>query len=375
MRGDLLNQRGRFLRTLALVLVTALLGGLLAGCDPGVPDVTGKTPADAVRVLQDAGYKLGNVSYGFKDGAELGVIISQSPAAGERAKDGAKIDLQVNGNDGTTAIVPNVIQQTQTTAVQAVKTSALTPVVSYQYSDTVAKDIVITQSPTGGYKAGIGAPVIVVVSQGKAPAKAPVPGVTGKKQTDAESAIKSAGFTPKVYTGYSSKFAKGLVILQIPESGTQASPGSTVEIVVSLGAGTGAIKVPNVIGKKEADAVNAIKSAGLVAKVFRSNSETAPAGTVMLQSPEPGTTTGRGSQVALVISLGKAASGTVAVPNVMGKSQADAEAALSAAGFTVALESVPSSTVAPGTVGYQFPAGGDSAPKGTSVLIAISAAP
>jgi len=359
----------RILHGLAIVLAVALVAIVLTGCGAGVPDVTGMQPDDAVRALQDAGYKLGQVSYGSAGGVALGAVISQSPAAGERAEDGAAIDLQLNGNDGKTAIVPDVIEQTETTAVEAVKTSGLTPVVSYQYIDTIPAEEVITQSPTGGNKAGIGAPVIIVVSQGKAPEKVAVPKVTGKKQADAESALKAAGFVPKVYSIYNSKVAKGLVGFQVPDAGAKVSPGSTVEIAVSLGAGTGSIKVPNVVGKKEADATGAIKSAGLVANVFYADSGTVSKGVVISQSPDSGTTTGKGSQVAIVVSRG--AEAEPVVPNVTGMTQTDASAALAAAGFTVTAQEVVNAAPA-GTVVYQFPQADATAASGSSVLIAIA---
>lgn len=366
-----MNRRTR-LGAIALMLALTLVATLLAGCGKGVPEVTGMTPADAVRTLEDAGYKLGDVSYGSQGGVALGAVMSQTPAAGERAKDGTAVDLQINGNDGKTAIVPNVIQQTQTTAVEAVETCGLHPVVSFQYIDTIAKDEVITQSPTGGNKAGIGAPVIIVVSQGKAPEKKAVPDVMGKKQADAESALESAGFVAKVYSIYSSKVAKGVVGFQVPDAGAMVSPGSTVEIAVSLGPGTGSIKVPNVIGKKEADATGAIKSAGLVANVFYADSDTVAKGIVINQSPDASTSTGKGSQVAIVVSRGKPAAEPT-VPDVTGKTQADATAALGAAGFTVTTEQVVS-TSTPGSVVYQFPEAGAPAASGSSVLIAIAKA-
>ncbi len=359
---------------LAAVAFAALLAVMpLSGCGgPKVPDVVGKQPADAIRTLEDAGYKLGRVSYGSTPGAQLGSIGSQSPAAGEKLREGQPVDLQVNAYDDTTAIVPDVIEQPQSTAEDIVKQCGLLPVVSFQYIETVAKDEVITQSPSPGAKAGIGAPVILVVSAGPQPEKTAVPNVVGKAEADALKAIEGAGLKGEAYDAYSDTVAKGKVIAEVPEAGAKVSPGSTVQFVVSLGKGTGAVKVPNVTGKKEADAMNAIKSAGLKGTVFRQNSDTVAAGVVIQQFPTAGSTTAAGGGVAIVVSLGKASTQS-AVPDVMGKTQADAQAALTAAGFVPTVQSVDASGGADVVI-YQFPAAGTQAPNGSSVLVAVGKA-
>jgi len=76
--------------------------------------------------------------------------------------------------------------------------------------------------------------------------------------------------------------------------------------------------------------------------------------------------------------FGPGPGGNVTIPeNLAGTSQADATAALEAAGFTVAPESPTdfSPTVAEGLVVSSAPAGGDAAPRGTEVTLTLSKGP
>ncbi len=73
-----------------------------------------------------------------------------------------------------------------------------------------------------------------------------VPAVTGKTQSDAESALKAAGLKATVSKGYSSTVVKGVVISQAPEAGQKVPSETSVGIVVSEGAQN--ITVPGLSG-------------------------------------------------------------------------------------------------------------------------------
>lgn len=62
-----------------------------------------------------------------------------------------------------------------------------------------------------------------------------VPNVVGETQAQGTTDITSVGLTVSVVTAYSSTVAAGLIISQNPAGGSQVSPGSDVQITVSLG--------------------------------------------------------------------------------------------------------------------------------------------
>jgi len=78
---------------------------------------------------------------------------------------------------------------------------------------------------------------------------------------------------------------------------------------------------------------------GFQPHVVREASEDVPAGEVFSQEPVEGTNLGRGSQVTLTVSTGKP---KVAVPGVIGKSLADAVAALTTVHLQANPQNVPS---------------------------------
>src|SRR5256712_4196695 len=102
------------------------------------------------------------------------------------------------------------------------------------------------------------------------------------------------------------------------------------------------VAVPNVAGLTQAAAATAITSATLtVGAVTTASSTMVPAGSVISQTPVAGTQVATGSAVALVLSSGLP---HVAVPNVVGATQAAATTAITAATLTVRAGTTPSST-------------------------------
>ncbi len=353
------------------MMVAALM---LTGCGPKVPDVVGMGQADAVRALQDAGFKLGDVTAVATDTVPLGMIAAQSQPAGERSRDDV-VDLAVNFNDGTRAMVPTVVGMTKVTAENVATTLRLVPLSVEQYSETVPKGEVASQSPEPGAEVRPGSTLVIVVSKGVAPTKTKIPDVVGKTESDAKTALTNAGFPNEVFKVYHSSVAKGKVITQLPEGGTSAVAGTKVQIVVSLGKGTGAVKVPAVTGKKEADANSAITSAGLKVKKVTQYSATVAKGVVSQQFPAAGTTTASGAEILIVVSLGAEPKNAVTVPGVTGQTVDAATATLQGLGFVVSVEEAASQP-ASGTVAFQFPAANAKAAPGSEVLLVTgSAAP
>jgi beta-lactam-binding protein with PASTA domain len=290
-------------RTLAVLLTIGLLAALLSGCGPKVPNVVGMPADEAVRVLQDAGYKLGATNKIYTTGLPPGQVFSQIPGANERVREGATVDLTVAFALGEIS-VPDVSKLSADEASQAIAAAQLAPLQVDQYSDTVAKGSIGGQVPEAGAKVDVGATVIYVVSKGKAPEKAKVPDITGDKQDDADAAIEKADLKPSAQKAYSDTVAKGVIVLQNPAASASVSPGSVVSYVVSLGKPTSAVTVPNVVGKKEADAASALQSAGLSVETYRQADPKVAKGVVISQMPPAGSKTAKGGIVGLLVSTG-----------------------------------------------------------------------
>jgi serine/threonine-protein kinase len=136
----------------------------------------------------------------------------------------------------------------------------------------------------------------------------------------------------------------------------------------------GAVTVPDVRGLTLDEARTTLSDVGLELGSLTPTAGTpgTPQGTVLEQTPVPGSEVDDGSAVDLVIAGGA----NVVVPDLKGLSQADAEAALTAAGLIVdRILTVYSDDVPAGQVADQTPAAGASVVEGTPVTISVSAGP
>jgi len=129
--------------------------------------------------------------------------------------------------------------------------------------------------------------------------------------------------------------------------------------------------VPNVVGLDINSASKELEEAGLTAKATYQESAQYDKDFICSQDIEPGTKVTEGTALTLVISSGKVATGS-SVPDVVGKSEAEARVLLENEGFVMAVEYVTSDTVEKGNVVSQSPLGATSAVRGSEVKVMIS---
>jgi eukaryotic-like serine/threonine-protein kinase len=194
-----------------------------------------------------------------------------------------------------------------------------------------------------------------------------VPLVNGQPVAQAERAIASAGLRSTVVDEASSSVQKGLVVSSNPQEGNNVAANTLVTLYVSKGAAP--IAVPNVQGKQVNAAAATLQNEGFTVATQQDTTSTQPSGTVVSQSPGPGTLAAPGSKVVLSVS------GAASVPNVVGLSAQSAQASLQSAGFKVNVQAVagPGGTT-PGNVWQQNPSSGASAAPGTTVTILVQPA-
>lgn len=123
-------------------------------------------------------------------------------------------------------------------------------------------------------------------------------------------------------------------------------------------------RVPPLVGLELADAMRVLARAGLVAGDVAREDGAAPVDVVLGSSPGEGESVAEGTTIAL-----RAASGRNTVPSVVGMTTAEAQAALSAAGFPSRVES--GGRGAPGTVVSAAPGPGQLLPVGTRVDLRV----
>jgi beta-lactam-binding protein with PASTA domain len=133
------------------------------------------------------------------------------------------------------------------------------------------------------------------------------------------------------------------------------------------------VTVPDVVGKTKAEAATILGQVNLAMNPTQEQSQE-PKGIVIRQQPSAGASAKQGDTVTVYVSGGPPPTTYVRVPDVVGRSQSKATATLDAAGFAVRVRTGSSSRPV-GEVYDQSPAGGDDAPKGSTVTIAVSTGP
>jgi hypothetical protein len=156
---------------------------------------------------------------------------------------------------------------------------------------------------------------------------------------------------------------------------TASVPGATTSSTVP----GRSVVVPNEVGKRLTEATRMLNQAGLTPRPEYEPGSTARSGTVLSQAPAPGTAVTRDSAVSLVVSAGSShpvGSSPVAVPNLVGLTQAQAGDTLGTVGLSVgAVSEAPSSQLSAGVVTGELPVAGSRVAPGTAVDITISTGP
>lgn len=197
-----------------------------------------------------------------------------------------------------------------------------------------------------------------------------VPAVVGMTKEDAIKALNKLGLGYKAVTQSSDTVAEDCVISQGNVGGSRVEKNSQIVLTISTGKENKEVTVPNVKGKSEQEAKEAIEAANLVASVDYQYSDSVEAGNVIKYSPSG--SVAEGSTVTIHVSRGKKVT-NVSVPNVLGMSESLASQTLDSANLKVTVKYETSSKAEYGTVTSQTPySAGDSVPSGTTITIYVS---
>ncbi|MFJ4520267.1 Stk1 family PASTA domain-containing Ser/Thr kinase [Streptomyces sp. NPDC088810] len=268
-------------------------------------------------------------------------------------------------NSGQFTKVPPLLAQTEAQARARLSAAGLdVGQVKRAYSDTVERGAVIGSDPAPGARIRDHDAVTLTVSLG--PETVNVPNVKGQPLAKAQARLKADGLEPGMVTReFSEDVARGSVVGTTPEAGTKRHAGSAIALIVSKGS---PVDVPDVTGDDVDSARQELTDAGLKVRIAagRINSEY-DKGEVAAQSPDEGSRAAEGDTVTLTLSKGPE---MIEVPDVTGDSVDDAHKTLEAAGFEVD-EDRGLLGLFGDTVKKQSVAGGDKAPKGSTITITI----
>jgi eukaryotic-like serine/threonine-protein kinase len=198
-----------------------------------------------------------------------------------------------------------------------------------------------------------------------------VPNVVGQQEDDARTILEELGFVVRTTYEENPQFDDGVVSAQDPAQGTEHEVGGEVTLTVS--SGEPRVAIPDVVTFSEEDARSVLSDAGF--RDIRSEPVFDPdvdAGRVASQNPAAGEEAPLSATITLFISQGAEER---SVPDLAGRTAAEAETILRQQGFEVAQALENSTSVPQGSVIRTSPGAGTVLEVGETVTLVVSAGP
>ena len=321
-----------------------------------VPDVVGKDLDVAKRSIENAGLKVGKISYADTDKQDQNNKVSkQSPVSGKKVDPGSAVDLTVYQYKGTATTekteektddittesteeskvkVPDVVGKDESTAKSLISSAGLNPNIEYKETDKESQDgKVASQSPAGGTLVSKQSRVdlIIYFYTGSA-VTVKVPDVVGLTESAATTKLKNENLKVSVKTVITGKKADdGKVKYQNPAAGKEVNENSVVEIAVYKFEG---VIVRDVVGMNKTTANEQLTADGLTVSIeYEKTSDKSKDKIVKKQSLTAGTEVEIGTKITLTAYAYEVPDLTV--PDLIGKTKKAAVALITEKGLTV----------------------------------------
>lgn len=350
-----------------------------------LPDVVGKGREDAAETVRSAGLVVTEIE-DYSGTVPQGVVFGQEPNPRTIDRTPPKRSpvwlwallvlavVAVAGYlllfSGARVSVPDVIGMLQEDAETAITDAGLeVGEVNEEATDDAEPGTVLSQNPTAGKEVAEGHKVDLVVAVGTA--SVAVPDVVEMSLESAEKTLEKADLTVGRVTEELAEGKKpGTVLSQSPEAGEEVASGSRIDLVVARA--QDGVEVPDMVGLSVGEATGKAEDVELKVRVEEVFDAEVNAGVVIAHSPQAGQRVQSGTEVALSVSKGPEPAGSVQVPDVVGRAQADAKGRLEQAGLGVRIVLTHHENVPAGKVIAQSPAGGSGVAPGTAVAIVVS---
>ena len=303
---------------------------------------------------------------GYSDKYDKDQIMAQEPKAGEMVSKGTVLYVDVSlGKEPENKTMENLVGIDQQSAKEFLVKQGVAEakiLVREEDSPEQAKGKVVRTDPAEGGALDENTTVTLHVSSGMMT----MPNVVGMTRDQAEKTLSENGFNNVEIKEVDSEKESGTVTKQSLRANSRQDRSQTVTLEVS--SGVNKKKVPNVIGRTQDEAKTMLAQAGFnYVEINLVDDSDKAAFTVLKQSENPNAEVDVTTTIVLEVSSGK-----MTVPNVVGKTEAEAKSALSAKGFTnVRTETVDSTETAGTVVNQSLDAESAQDPK-TEIVLSVS---
>lgn len=282
---------------------------------------------------------------------------------------------------GTQRYVPNVSGMSYEEAQSLLKEKNLNLMISgMNYSESIAKNKILSQNPADGSIADAQATIQVIMSGGKE--EVMMPDLSGMTAAEAKHLITGQNLLlleNGIIEEYSDVVEKGRVISQSIPAEERIAVQTEITLAVSLGSlneETALLKVPDLTGMTKEKAVKTLgklkEQAGftyVLGEVKNKYSTDIKKGKIMSQSPKAGLAVRTNEPICIVISKGPE---MVQMPELVYLNKDQAVAKLEKAGLHIEIKTEYSEKAASGLVTAQSAKTGSKVAKGSVVVITVS---
>ena len=221
----------------AIVIILAVLLALAAGAagityylelwgGKMLPDVVGRTQADATYLLEEKGFSVRATQ--VKSDETEGVVLLMDPSAGARQEEGTEVVIHVSA----ARLVPSVVGMQRDEAAALFEQEGFDNIEFVTQKSDEHAGTVLAVSPEPETKGKAATPITITVS-----VPFTVPDVVGMKWDEAKAALEAEGYVADAAYVYDDSVPAGTVLGTTPETDAKADSGSTVTVSVALSRG------------------------------------------------------------------------------------------------------------------------------------------
>jgi beta-lactam-binding protein with PASTA domain len=204
----------------------------IQGREVTMPNLVGKSSADALAILQGRGLQLKVVDRVYSD-LPLNAVARQSPPQGERMKVSQNVHVVLSLGPQNVTTPSLVGESLRVARIQLLQVGLQLGEVTTYTAPATLSDTILQQTPLPGMRAA-SPRVDLLVAQGVSPASYIMPWFVGMPLPDAERLLTSAGFKlSKTTLSPSPQWPKGAVTEQTPEPGSKVTSDTAIEMVAA----------------------------------------------------------------------------------------------------------------------------------------------
>ena len=300
---------------------------------------------------------------------EAGRVTRTDPAYGQEIRNGQTVTIWTSlGKEQVFARMPNVEGMDYETALEKLNEAGFMDVTPEEVESMEPAGRVLKQSATRFMDTDVTTPIILQVSKG--PEKKTMPYVVGKLYEDAYKELTDAGFLDVYPEEVESNEPAGTVLAQSVAQNTEIPINE--EIILEVSKGPKEVTMPEVLGKTFEEAEQLLTDLGFE-KVTKNEVENdAPVGEVVGQNVAKDEKVVVSTEIVLEVSKGPK---MATVPNVVGRTYADAVAELENWGFKVVTRVDVENNAAAGLVVSQSVPEKTQAAVSTEIILEVSLGP